>query len=173
MTESDADFAFSFLRDEQVAYARTPAPPQHFNQARSWVTQSLASPTVVPWILEDELGVGAGFISLQNFDPVMGVTEVGFLVIASARRRGLATAALRAVTEWTFANQPIHRMYLVHDVTNTASCRAALTANYPIEGTCRSARPGPDGTRLDCELHAITRADVEKHHKSMLTGDTH
>lgn len=173
MTESDVDFAFSFLRDEQVAYARTPPPPQRLDGARSWVTRSLTSPSIVPWILEDQAGAGAGFINLQNFDPAWGVTEVGFLVVPSARRRGLATQALRAVTEWTFRTQSIHRMYLVHDVSNTASCRAALKANYQKEGINRSARPGPDGIRLDSELHAITRADIEKGYESVLTGDVH
>lgn len=162
MTEADVDFAFNFLREEHVAYARTPAPPQNIEGAQAWVTRSVTTPSIVPWVLEDSTGAGAGFINLQNYDPVAGVTEVGFLVVPAARRRGLATKALRAVTEWTFRNLPVHRVYLVHDLTNTGSCKAALASNYATEGILRSARPGPGGIRLDSEIHAITRADFEK-----------
>jgi RimJ/RimL family protein N-acetyltransferase len=162
MLESDADLAFTFLNDPGVTAARTRLPPQDFAGALAWVNDALSDAACVPWILESANDAGsAGFIALQSFDPTTGVAEIGFLVMPSARRKGLATKALRAVTEWAFATLDIHRVYLVHDTSNEGSCKAAVSAGYAIEGTCRSSRPRPDGTRADSELHARLRTDGE------------
>jgi RimJ/RimL family protein N-acetyltransferase len=162
MLESDGDLALTFLSDPGVTAARTPPPPSDFAGALVWMNDALTDAACIPWILESvHDGTGVGFIALQGFDPTTGVAEVGFLVMPSARRKGLATKALRAVTEWAFATLDVHRLYLVHDTSNEGSCKAALSAGYAIEGTCRSSRPRPDGTRADSELHARLRTDNE------------
>ena len=160
MLESDAELAFEFLNDPGVTAARTPLPPTDIEGALVWVKDALTDAACVPWILESaDEGTGVGFIAIQGFDPTTGVGEIGFLVMPSVRRRGLATEALRAVTDWAFANLDVHRLYLAHDTANEGSCKAALSAGYAIEGTCRSSRPLPDGSRADSELHARLRTD--------------
>jgi RimJ/RimL family protein N-acetyltransferase len=65
-----------------------------------------------------------------------------------ARRRGAATAATRALTDWAFANG-VARMELRTEPENTNSQRVALAAGYSWECLMRSAGDGPGGTRRD------------------------
>jgi hypothetical protein len=53
----------------------------------------------------------------------------------AARGRGIAPAAVRAVTAWVFdafAGTSLRQIMLVHDVGNPASCRVAQKAGYPF-----------------------------------------
>lgn len=162
LKKSDAATAFSFLNDDGVVLARNPPPPATIDEAAAWIEDALSDPACVPWLLERDDGTPAGFIALQSLDLDAGSSEVGCLVIAGHRQQGLATAALRAVSTWTFDNLDVHRLYLVHDTDNIASCRAATSVGYQVEGICRAARRGPNGTRLDSELHSLLRTDCEQ-----------
>jgi RimJ/RimL family protein N-acetyltransferase len=61
--------------------------------------------------------------------------EIGYWTAADARGRGIAPAAVRAVTRWafsTFGAGRLPRIMLVHDVDNPASCRVAAKSGYPF-----------------------------------------
>jgi RimJ/RimL family protein N-acetyltransferase len=61
--------------------------------------------------------------------------EIGYWTAADARGRGIAPAAVRAVTHWaftTFGAARLPRIMLVHDVDNHASCRVAAKSGYPF-----------------------------------------
>jgi RimJ/RimL family protein N-acetyltransferase len=61
--------------------------------------------------------------------------EIGYWTAVAARGRGIAPAAVRAVTAWvfdTFAGTSLRQIMLVHDVANPASCRVAQKAGYPF-----------------------------------------
>jgi len=61
--------------------------------------------------------------------------EIGCWTAVAARGRGVAPAAVRAVTDWIFdpfAGQRLWQTMLVHDVANPASCRVAEKAGYPV-----------------------------------------
>jgi RimJ/RimL family protein N-acetyltransferase len=61
--------------------------------------------------------------------------EIGYWTAAAARGRGIAPAAVRAVTGWVFdafAGASLRQVMLVHDVDNPASCRVAEKAGYPF-----------------------------------------
>jgi len=80
-----------------------------------------------------------GHVGLKNRDGrQVGVGEPGeisFWTAADARGRGIAPAAVRAVTEWAFSSFGADRLpsiMLVHDVTNPASCRVAAKSGYPL-----------------------------------------
>jgi RimJ/RimL family protein N-acetyltransferase len=59
------------------------------------------------------------------------------MVTPSARGRGVATAILKELTAWAFA-QGIERCELVISAGNTGSERVAERAGYVREGTLRS-----------------------------------
>jgi RimJ/RimL family protein N-acetyltransferase len=63
--------------------------------------------------------------------------ELGYLVAPSARGRGVATAALRLLTEWAFAHLDAFRIALLISPANAASKRVAERAGYTYEGTLR------------------------------------
>ena len=85
------------------------------------------------WIL-------AGNVGLKNREEAGRVgerktAEIGYWTAVAARGRGIAPAAVRAVTAWvfdTFAGTSLRQIMLVHDVANPASCRVAQKAGYPF-----------------------------------------
>jgi RimJ/RimL family protein N-acetyltransferase len=61
--------------------------------------------------------------------------EISYWTAADARGRGIAPAAVRAVTDWafsTFGPDRLPRIMLVHDLDNPASCRVADKSAYPF-----------------------------------------
>jgi RimJ/RimL family protein N-acetyltransferase len=79
--------------------------------------------------------IGLGLV--PSFDREAGEAEIGYIVAPAHRRRGLATAIVRELTEWAFTNG-IERCELVIDVENPASEAVAARAGYTREGTLRS-----------------------------------
>lgn len=62
--------------------------------------------------------------------------EVSYWTAVSARGRGIASAALRAVTDWAidrFRADGLRQIRLVHDVDNDASCRVADKSGYALQ----------------------------------------
>lgn len=100
----------------------------------------------------------AGRVGLRTMDPESGQAEVAYWVIPHARRRGIATRAVGALSSWAFDTAGFHRLDLRHSVRNAASCRAALRCGFVVEGIARSSALHPDGWH-DMHLHArITTA---------------
>jgi RimJ/RimL family protein N-acetyltransferase len=80
-----------------------------------------------------------GHVGLMNRDGgKIGIGERGeisYWTAAEARGRGIAPAAVRAVTTWAFSRYGtggLPRIMLVHDVDNPASCRVAAKSGYPF-----------------------------------------
>jgi RimJ/RimL family protein N-acetyltransferase len=83
----------------------------------------------------------AGHVGLKNREPGGRVgqeetAEISYWTAVQSRGRGVAPAAVRAVTAWAFDAFSAARMrqiMLVHDVANPASCRVADKAGYPFK----------------------------------------
>jgi RimJ/RimL family protein N-acetyltransferase len=61
--------------------------------------------------------------------------EIGYWTAVAQRGRGVAPAAVMAVTDWlfdAFAGASLRQIMLVHDVDNLVSCRVADKAGYPF-----------------------------------------
>jgi RimJ/RimL family protein N-acetyltransferase len=103
----------------------------------------------------DELLGGIGF------DRVIAhrrQAEVGYWVGPWARGRGVATAAVRALSAHALRTG-LERLELLTHWENTASQRVALGAGYQREGVRRGALPDRDGDRDD--LIAFARLAVD------------
>jgi RimJ/RimL family protein N-acetyltransferase len=82
----------------------------------------------------------AGNVGLKNREEAGRIgeretAEIGYWTAVAARGRGIAPAAVRAVTDWifdAFAGASLRQIMLVHDVGNSASCRVAEKARYPF-----------------------------------------
>jgi RimJ/RimL family protein N-acetyltransferase len=80
----------------------------------------------------------AGNVGLKNREETGRIgeretVEIGYWTAVAARGRGVAPAAVRAVTDWAFdafAGAGLRQIMLVHDVDNLASCRVAEKAGY-------------------------------------------
>jgi RimJ/RimL family protein N-acetyltransferase len=86
----------------------------------------------------------AGHVALKNREAGGRVgeketAEIGYWTAAGSRGRGIAPAAVQAVTTWAFATlgsapdgSGMRQIMLVHDLDNPASCRVAEKAAYPF-----------------------------------------
>jgi len=109
------------------------------SQDRSWRDGDRLSFAVLE---ADDAGgcVLAGNVGLKNREETSRIgeretAEIGYWTAVAARGRGIAPAAVRAVTDWVFdvfAGASLRQIMLVHDVDNPASCRVAEKAGYPF-----------------------------------------
>jgi RimJ/RimL family protein N-acetyltransferase len=90
-------------------------------------------------VLDAAQNTVVGHVALKNRDGgEVGIGErgeIGFWTAADARGRGIAPAAVRAVTDWAFSSFGAERLpgiMLVHDVDNPAPCRVAVKSGYPF-----------------------------------------
>jgi RimJ/RimL family protein N-acetyltransferase len=84
--------------------------------------------------------------------------ELGYVVAPSARGRGVATEALRLLTEWALADAEAVRVELWIDVVNEASKRVAERCGYVREGILRSVY-FKQGQRRDFEIWSRLSTD--------------
>jgi RimJ/RimL family protein N-acetyltransferase len=94
-------------------------------------------------LVADDAGgcVLVGNVGLKNREETGRIgeretAEIGYWTAVAARGRGVAPAAVRAVTDWVFdafAGTSLRQIMLVHDVDNPASCRVAEKAGYPFQ----------------------------------------
>lgn len=84
--------------------------------------------------------------------------EVGYWVAPWARRRGAATAATVALSEWAFRHG-FARLELLTEQENVPSQRVALAAGYQREGVRRNAGASRDGSRHDLVAYARLATD--------------
>jgi RimJ/RimL family protein N-acetyltransferase len=99
-------------------------------------------PTSFAVVAADEPTRVLGSVDWRNRypSPPFSMVDIGYGVAAAARRRGVATTAVRLITEWLLSPDggDVHRVQLDHAVENVASCRTALRAGFAVEGR----RPG-------------------------------
>jgi RimJ/RimL family protein N-acetyltransferase len=87
-----------------------------------------------------------------------GVGEVGCCVAPRARGRGVATEALRLITDWGFAVLGLGRVQVFVAPENVAALRLAENAGFEREGVLRSYL-AVDGERVDAVVLARLPGD--------------
>lgn len=140
--------------EEAVRFTRIPEPvPEGF--AANWVKRyedGRRTGTQFGFaICAPGDGEAVGVALVPAFDREGAEAELGYLVDPRARGRGAATAGLRLLTEWVFAELGVQRAYLIIDAENPASQTVARRAGYTYEGTMRSTHL-KQGRRLDAQL---------------------
>jgi RimJ/RimL family protein N-acetyltransferase len=147
---------------EVLLFTRVPEPvPDGF--AASWLVhyeegRREGTRELFAVVGEDDgafLGVGA----VPVIDREAATLELGYVVSPAARGRGIATAALRLLTEWAFTEAGAERIELLISVDNHASKRVAERAGYVRDGILRSAY-FKQGRRQDTELWSRLKADA-------------
>jgi RimJ/RimL family protein N-acetyltransferase len=113
-------------------------------------TQGLLAPYVIEDTRDGKLLGGA---SLHHFDPLRDVVELGYWLFVEARGRGVATRAVRGLSDHAFANG-IWRVEAHVRVGNEASERVLERAGFVREGVKRKfLRHG--GDRVDAGLFVL------------------
>ena len=112
------------------------------------------------FVIADDVGDRAvGSIGLWLRDLDLGRASVGYWVLGSARRRGAASAALRAVVRWALLDLGVARLELAVEPHNTASTRTAERAGFVLEGLLRSWQV-VGAERRDVYLYSLLRSDL-------------
>jgi ribosomal-protein-alanine N-acetyltransferase len=103
----------------------------------------------------DELPVGSIGVRVMHDQ---GIAETGYHVVEARRGRGLATAALRLIARWTFAELPVARLQLTTHLDNPGSQRVAEKAGFTREGVLR-AWADQRGERPDLIMWSLLPGD--------------
>lgn len=139
-----------------------PAPKVvDLDSARDWLERSLAwGPEWAVWSIVDAAGAFVGTSVLWNMDRGEHLTgSVGYRIAPWARRQGVATAAVRAMSDHAFDAVGLIRLDLIHTVANVGSCLVAERSGYVLEGTLRSEYRTFDGRRWDSHIHSRLATD--------------
>ena len=99
-----------------------------------------------------------GGIGINQTQPTRAQGEIGYWVSPWARGRGVATAAVRALSEHAFRTGTARLELLTH-WENAPSQRVALAAGYQREGVRRGALPNRDGGHDDLLAFARVAGD--------------
>lgn len=109
-------------------------------------------------IAEAGTGRGVGGIGLWLADLEQGRATAGYFVVQSARGRGVAAAALTALTSFAWTIRELHRIELYIEPWNAGSVKTAERAGFEREGLLRSHQE-IGGRRRDMLLYATIRED--------------
>jgi RimJ/RimL family protein N-acetyltransferase len=91
--------------------------------------------------------------------PQPGVAGIGYWVVPRARRRGLATRAVRLLSGWALLDAGLARVEAWAEPGNLASQRVLSGAGFVREGVLRSFLTTPEG-RSDAIVFSRTTADT-------------
>ena len=89
----------------------------------------------------------------------MKVGHIGYWVAAPARRRGVATGALRLLAGWALEHD-FGRVELITDPDNVASQKVAEKVGFTREGVMRSHTLHRDGRRRDAVLFSLLPGEL-------------
>ena len=103
--------------------------------------------------LRQKPSVAIGMVSLEGAGDTL---EIGYWLGEPYWGHGIATEAVAAVTEFAFANLPIHRVHACVFEGNAASARVLEKNGYVLEGRMRR-RIEKDGQILDELVYGILR----------------
>ena len=149
----------ALLDDPDVLrFTRIPEPvPEGF--ASSWVAryeEARREGTRDAFAVVED-GEFLGLALAASIDRETQTAELGYVVTPAARGRGVATEALRRLTEWALAEGML-RIELLISVDNPASQKVAERCGYVREGVLRNAYVKP-GRREDTEIWSRLASD--------------
>lgn len=140
---SEADLAafVAMHHDSDVARFTPLATPYTEADGRAWLAaepgRRVAGDELALAVFE-EGGEAIGSIGLRPDPHDREIVEVGYVVAAPARGRGVATRAVRLAVEWALREWRPARVQLTTTSDNVASHRVAERAGFRREGVLRS-----------------------------------
>ena len=100
-----------------------------------------------------------GRVGLHHFDDEDNSAEIGYGVLPTFRRKGVATRAVGAAVAYGFGERGLVRVSLEHGVGNHASCAVARAGGFAFEGIKRAGIRSIDDGYDDAHLHARLATD--------------
>jgi ribosomal-protein-serine acetyltransferase len=115
-------------------------------------------PFAVECALEDDTGL-LGAVGLNRIDWQLRTANVGYWLDAEVEGRGLATAAVRALSSYGVASLGLLRLEIRSTAENLRSRGVAERAGFVHEGTLRSATRLA-GARRDLVIYGLLPSDL-------------
>ena len=160
--QSDLPQLVDLLEDEKIArWTGIPAPYTRREAKLFFKTNARQEAMGVGTdsaIVEEAGGALLGGVGLK-LHPSHATAEVGYWVAAHARRRGIATRAVRLMARWSFHNLEVERLELLTNVGNEASEGVARKCGFQREGLLRSVRV-IKGERVDLTLFSLLPGEL-------------
>lgn len=132
--------------------------PYTLRDAEEWIARNLDA----EWLANFAITVDDAAVGGIGIEPGTGVdrrsAEIGYWLAEPFWGRGIATAALKAVTEWAFSTYDLVRLHAGVYEWNPASARVLEKAGYTLEGRLRRSVT-KDGVTMDKLLYAIVREE--------------
>lgn len=117
------------------------------NSGACWAVVSPSAPRTV-----------LGMVALASLAPRLGLAELEYWVVPSAKRQDIGIRAIAALTKWS-AELGVVRIEFVHSMHSREQCEEACEAGFQVEGVKRRLRQYNDGWHDMC-LHSWI-GDVE------------
>ena len=163
-TDDDVDAITAACQDPDIPrYTRVPTPyvradAESFVRTASegWAAGTNGSLLVVDAADERVL---LGATGVHRLAEDRAVAEVGYWIEKSARRRGIATRALRLVSRWAVLDLGVRRLELLADPENVGSLRVAEAGGFTREGVLRSYFQHRRGL-LDVVMFSLVPTDL-------------
>ena len=175
-SEQDVPMAIELSTDPYVPLIGSLPANASRQEAREWVDRQrgrLAQGAGFSFAIAEadtDRAVGDMFLGIKQLP--QGRASAGYSVISSARGRGVAAAALTAVSSFAWSIPALHRIELYIEPWNVASIKTAERAGYEREGLLRSHQE-IGGRRRDMLLYASIRETAsqdERHQKPWSAG---
>ncbi|HEX4898383.1 MAG TPA: GNAT family N-acetyltransferase [Candidatus Limnocylindrales bacterium] len=162
---TDAQAVYEACQDPEIPRFVPIPQPYSLDDGRWFVThaaeESATGPSAHFAIVDPVSDHLLGAISRHGpSEPKTHRAMVGYWLSREARGRGVATCAVRLLTDWTFASSGVIRLELYTDVANEPSRRVALRAGFEFEGIRRAWDLGRDGQPVDAAFYVRIRASA-------------
>ena len=113
--------------------------PYTAEDARKWLAEVREQAPLTSFAIADEAGVIGGIGLLLHRDIYRVTAELGYWLGEAYWGRGIATRAVRAITQWAFDSLALERIQARVFDSNLASCRVLEKAGFTREGRLRSS----------------------------------
>jgi RimJ/RimL family protein N-acetyltransferase len=162
-TEGDAAELVAQANDRRVSDHLRDAFPHPYGpeDARRFLAlaRERVPPSLFAIVADGRIAGGIGYVRYGDVE--RAGAEVGYWLGVSHWGRGLATAALQALTDHAFgAHADLRRLWAVPFATNPASARVLEKAGFTREGTLRQSAV-KHGRVLDQWIYALVRDEWE------------
>ena len=161
--DSDVQPMVAMLADPEIArWTRVPTPygARHATEFIARMRQQRMVGEAIGFAVVDARGsdlLGSIDLRVLSWEHLRG--EVGYLVGAHARGRGVAPRAVRLLSSWGFAAVGLRRIGILVDPRNAASQRVAAKAGFTREGVLRSYSTLKD-ERVDMISYSLLPDDL-------------
>ena len=161
--EDDIPVVVEACQDPEI-HRWMPLPwPYTKKDAREWIgshQEKRAEGESVVFAITDSGGEKAlGSVGLEEINWEHGRAVVGYWIAKHARRQGVATRAVRLLSEWALNDLGLMRLSLLVFTGNTVSERVAENAGFTREGLMRSYFRVKN-RKVDATMFSLVSADA-------------